>query len=297
MKPNLSRNTLIGLAFIVSLIMIYFGVNFLKGLNVLKKQNQYYALFDDVSNLLLSSPVYVNGFQIGLINKIDLVSDHPLKFAVGINLTEDLRIPKDSYLEYNVDLFGASTVMLKMSSSNEYINKGDTITGGKVLGLMDGAAAVLPKADSIFLRVDSLLQSLQVIVENPAWGQSIEGIGSTMTHLNNSSAGLSRMIGALEQDIPVISRNFVDVSGNLKEVSDELGKMDLAQTYAAIDETVNNLKLLTAKINSDDNSLGLLLNDTQLHDSLNVTIDNAAKLLEDIRLNPKRYLTIRLRLF
>jgi phospholipid/cholesterol/gamma-HCH transport system substrate-binding protein len=73
--------------------------------------------------------------------------------------------------------------------------------------------------------------------------------------------------------------------------------MDMKSTFDSIDETVNNLRALTGKINSNDNSLGLLLNDTKLHDSLNVTIDEAARLLEDIRLNPDRYLTIRLRLF
>ena len=87
MKTKVRRNALIGLAFIASLVMIYFGINFLKGVNVLKKQNQYYALFDDVSSLLISSPIYVKGFQIGLINKIEMVSENPMRFSVGVNLT------------------------------------------------------------------------------------------------------------------------------------------------------------------------------------------------------------------
>lgn len=297
MRTKLSRNALIGLAFIASLVMIYFGINFLKGMNVLKKQNQYYALFDDVSKLLISSPIYVKGYQIGLINKIEMVSDDPMRFSVGLNLSEDIRIPKGSHLEYGLDLFGASTVNLIMAKSDVYLEKGDTLTGGKEAGLMDGVATVMPKADSILLRVDSLIYSLQKIVANPGWEQSIKGIGSTVEQLNNSSASLNRMIGSLERELPEISRNLTSVSSDLKEVSKELSEMDMASTFASIDETVNNLKLLTAKINSDDNSLGLLLNDTKLHDSLNVTIDMATKLLEDIRQNPDRYLTIRLRLF
>ena len=297
MRTNLSRNALIGLAFIASLFMIYFGINFLKGINVLKKQNQYYALFDDVSKLLISSPVYVKGYQIGLINKIEMVSDDPMRFAVGVNLSEDIRIPQGSHLEYGLDLFGASTVNLVMARSDVYLQRGDTLTGGKEAGLMDGVATVMPKADSILLRVDSLIYSLHKIVANPAWEQSIKGIGSTVEQLNNSSVSLNRMIGSLEQELPEISKNLTSVSIDLKEVSKELSQMDMASTFASIDETVNNLKLLTAKINSDDNSLGLLLNDTKLHDSLNVTIDTATKLLEDIRQNPDRYLTIRLRLF
>lgn len=297
MKTKLSRNALIGLAFIASLVMIYFGINFLKGINVFKQQNQYYARFDDVSKLLISSPIYVKGYQIGLINKIEMESANPMRFVVGVNLSEDVQIPKGSHLEYGLDLFGASTVNLVMSASGEYLQRGDTLTGGKEAGLMDGMATVMPKADSILLRVDSLIYSLNKIASNPAWEEAIKGIGSTVEQLNNSSASLNKMIGALERDIPEISKNLASVSGDLKEVSTELNQMDMAGMFTSIDETVGNLRSLTAKINSDDNSLGLLLNDTKLHDSLNVTIETAAKLLEDIRQNPDRYLTIRVKLF
>ena len=297
MRTKLSRNALIGLAFIASLIMIYFGINFLKGINVLKKQNQYYALFDDVSKLLISSPIYVKGYQIGLINKIEMASENPMRFAVGLNLSEEMNIPRDSYLEYDIDMFGASTVNLVMGPSVDYIQLGDTITGGKLFGLMDGVANVMPKADSLLLRVDSLIYSLHKIMANPAWEQSVQGIGSTVDQLSRSSASLNRMMGSLEKDIPEISSNLASVSSDLKEVSNEVNQMDMAGMFTSIDETVNNLKLLTAKINSDDNSVGLLLNDTKLHDSLSITLSTAAKLLEDIRQNPDRYLKVRVKLF
>jgi len=297
MKTNMTRNALIGLAFIASLFMIYFGINFLKGLNVLKKQNQYYAVFDDVSKLLISSPVYVKGFQIGLINNIEILSPDPLRFAVGINLEEALRITKGSYLEYGIDMFGASTVNLVMAPSDDYLQPGDTLTGGKEIGLMDGVAGVMPKADSILMRIDSVLLTLHRLMSNPSWERSIDGIGSTVDQLNRSSASLNRIVGSLEKELPEISSNLTSVSNDLKTVSGELSRMDMENTFTNIDETVNNLKLMTAKINSKDNSLGLLMNDTKLHDSLNVTIDTATRLLEDIRQNPERYLSVQVRLF
>lgn len=297
MKTNLTRNALIGLAFIASLAMIYFGINFLKGLNVLKKQNQYYAVFEDVSKLLISSPVYVKGYQIGLINHIEMISSDPMRFAVGINLKEQLRITEGSHLEYGIDMFGASTVNLVMANSPVLLQPGDTLTGGKEAGIMDGVANVMPKADSILTRIDSILLTLNKLMSNPMWERSIEGIGTTVEQLHLSSASLQRMAGALETDLPVISGNLASVSNDLKEVSSELNQMDMEHTFASIDETVNNLKILTQKMNSTDNSLGLLMNDTKLHDSLNVTIDTATKLLEDIRQNPDRYLSIKVRLF
>lgn len=297
MRSNLSRNALIGLAFIASLFMIYFGMNFLKGANVFKKQNQYYAIFGDVSKLLISSPVYVKGYQVGLINNIKMTASDPIQFLVGINLEEDIRIAEGSYLEYGIDMFGASTVNLVLVSSDKYLQPGDTLSGDKELGLMDGVAGVMPRADSILMKIDSIVYSLNRLISHPVVESSIVGIGSTVDQLNNSSKSLNRIVNSLEKDLPEISNNLNAVSGDLKTVSSELSQLDINDTYASIDETINNLKMLTEKFNSNNNSLGLLMNDTRLHDSLNVTIDNATRLLEDIRENPDRYLTIRLKLF
>ncbi len=297
MKSKLSKNALIGLAFMASLVMIYFGINFLKGVNIFKKQNQYYAVFGDVSKLLVSSPVYVKGYQVGLISKIKMVSSNPMQFLVEINLEEDILITKGSYLEYNIDMFGASTVNLVMVPTDSYLQPGDTLTGDREIGLMDGVVGVMPKADSILLRIDSVVYTLNRLMSNPMWEASIEGINSTVDQLNQSSKGLSRVVGSLEKDLPVIGQNLADVSGDLKVVSSELTRLDLQGTLGTIEETLDNLKQMTEKMNSNDGSLGLLLNDTKLHDSLSMTIENATKLLEDIREHPDRYLTIRLRLF
>lgn len=297
MKSKLSRHALIGLAFIASLVMIYFGINFLKGINIFKQQKQYYAVFDDVSKLLISSPVYVKGYQVGLVNEIKIISAEPMRFSVGINLEEELPITEGSYLEYGTDMFGASTASLVIEPTGEYLQPGDTLAGKRETGLMDNVAAVMPKTDSILTRIDSVLLTINRLMSNPAWQESIEGMGSTINRLNRTSESLNRMVAALESDLPEISGNLKIVTGDMKEISNELNQMDMKSTFDSIDETVNNLKSLTGKINSDDNSLGLLLNDTKLHDSLNMTIDEATRLLEDIRLNPDRYLSIRLRLF
>lgn len=292
-----SRNALIGLAFLASLLMIYFGINFLKGINVMKQQKQYYALFDDVTSLLLSSPVYVKGYQVGLINSITMAETEPMKFAVALSLVEEFPIPEDSYLEYGTDLFGASMATLVLGPSTVRLQPGDTINGRKVTGLMDGAATLLPRADSIFLRIDSLLLTLQRLTAHPSWEESINGIGQTVSHLNKTSESLDRIMSAIEKDLPEISSNLHAVTDDLNKVSSDLSAMDFNRTYVTIDETVSNLKQLSEKINSNDNSLGLLMNDTKLHDSLNVTIDAATRLLEDIRLNPGRYLKVKVSLF
>lgn len=297
MKSNLSRNALIGLAFLASLFMIYFGINFLKGSNIFKKQNQYYAIFTDVSKLSISSPVYVKGYQVGLINNIKMIDSDPIQFLVGINLEKDIAITEGSYLEYGIDMFGASTVNLVLASTDRYLHTGDTLSGDKKPDIMDGVDGIVPRANSILLRIDSIAYSLNKLISHPALENSIIGIGATINQLNNSSQSLNKIIKSLETDLPLISQNLNTVSGDLKTMSNELSQLDIKNTYKSIDETINNLKLISEKFNSNENTLGLLMNDTRLHDSLNVTLDNATRLLEDIRKNPDRYLTIRLKLF
>ncbi|MGI6074230.1 MAG: MlaD family protein [Fermentimonas sp.] len=299
MKKNskLSKNALIGLAFIASLAMIYFGINFLKGVNIFTQQNIYYASFDDVSKLLSSSPIYLKGYQVGLINEINITDKKGTKFVAELNLKDKIDIPVDSYVEYESDLFGSSTVSLVLGSSENYLNLGDTLIGRKKIGIMDQVESVVPTAQLILSRVDSVVYTLNRLISDPAWEKSMNGINNTVDQLSMSSRNINNLVSTLEKEWPEITQNISTVTRNLKDVSDEIDSLDFNAAYASIDETLTNLKSITSKINSNDNSLGLLLNDTKLHDSLNMTIDSATRLLEDIRENPDRYLTIRLKLF
>lgn len=298
MKTNLSRNALIGLGFIATLVMLYFGINFLKGVNIFQKQNNYIAVFTDVLGLNVSSPVYVNGYQIGLVNSIDMLSDNPVKLGVEIRLDRQFRVKKGSWLEFGADLLGGSSCKLMINdAATDYLNPGDTIQGRRSAGMMDGVAEAVPKADAILSHIDSVVLTLNEVMKNPAWQQSVSGMGQIVNELSVASNKLNHVLGTLQTDLPQISQNLNVVSSDLKDVSSELNAMELNKTFRSIDETVSNLKLLSDKINTPDNSLGKLVSSTELHDSLNSTINTATKLLEDIRLNPERYLSVKLRLF
>ncbi|MDO5663630.1 MAG: MlaD family protein [Bacteroidia bacterium] len=297
-QSKFSRNFIIGVSFLIALLLLYFGVNFLKGTNVLKKQKTYTVIFENVSGLHPSSPVYVNGYQIGLVNNIKMHNPNPLQFAVDINLESDYRIPKGSYFEFGSDLLGASQVNLVVNqASGTLLSPGDTLLGRQKADMMKSAAGMLPKADSILMQVDSVVLTLHKLLSNPMWEQSITGIGSTVSQLEQSSKNINIIIASLRKDLPVVTQNLTTVSNDLKGVASELNSLELQKTFGSIDNTVENLRLLSSKLNNTDNSLGKLVNDTQLHDSLTNTIYSATKLLEDIRENPKRYLSIKLRLF
>jgi phospholipid/cholesterol/gamma-HCH transport system substrate-binding protein len=297
-QGKFSRNFIIGVSFLIALALLYFGVNFLKGTNILKKQNTYVVLFDDVAGLYPSSPVYVNGFQIGLVNAIKMNSTDPIQFAVDINLEGDYRIPRGSYFEFGSDLLGASTVSLVANKEvSQLLIPGDTLYGRLKPGMMNSVANVAPKADSILTHIDSVVLTLNKLMSNPMWEQSIAGIGSTVAQLDQSSKSVNAIMASIRKDLPTVTQNLTAVSNDLKDVTAELNSLELQKTFNSIDNTVENLKILSSKLTSTDNSLGKLTNDTQLHDSLTNTIHTATKLLEDIRENPERYLSIRVRLF
>ena len=293
-----SKNVKIGIAFLVSLVMIYFGVNFLKGVNVFQKQNTYISVFDNVNNLNVSSPVLVNGFQVGLVNSIHMIENDSLDLAVEIRLDKGFKVKKGSKLEFNTDFLGGSSVnLLNNPYSSEYLSPGDTIAGTRAVGLMDGVARVIPKTDSIMSRIDSVSIALQTLATDPSWLSAIESMSETMKQLQASSISLNKVMADLESDLPTIGNNLADVSANFKKISSNLADIDVQNTFKSIDSTVVNLKHLSDNLNSTDNSLGMLTNGTQLHDSITSTLNSATQLLQDIRENPEKYLSVRLRLF
>lgn len=297
-QGKFSRNFIIGVSFLIALVLLYFGVNFLKGTNILKKQNTYVVMFDDVTSLYPSSPVYVNGYQIGLVNAIKMHSTNPIRFAVDINLEGDYRIPQGSYFEFGSDLLGTSTVSLIANKDiSKFLAPGDTLPGRQKQGMMNSVTGVAPKADSILSHIDSVILTLDKLISNPIWEQFITGVESTVVQLDESSKNVNAIMASVRKDLPAVIQNLTAVSNNLKEVTTELNSLELQKTFNSIENTVENLKILSSKLTGTDNSLGKLINDTQLHDSLTNIIQTATKLLEDIRENPERYLSIKVRLF
>lgn len=298
MQNKLSRNFLIGVSFLIALVLLYFGVNFLKGINVLKKKNTYVVLFDDVTGLYTSSPIFVNGFQVGLVNGMKIHSNHPIRFAVNINLEDEFRIPKGSSFEFGSDFLGASAVSLVTDQdSREYHVPGDTLSGKRQTDVMSSVGKMLPKAEALLSHLDSIAISINKLMESPMWANTMQGVEETVNGLNASAANLNKVLRTLDRDLPGITGNLTGITGDLKDVSGKLTDIDFVETFNSIDSTLSNINILSTKLISSDNSFGKLTNDTQLHDSLTHTLQSVSKLLEEIRLDPEKYLTVKVRLF
>lgn len=287
MKTAFTKEAKIGLLAIISLILLYVGINYLKGINLFKPVNHYYVTFTNVKGMTVSNPVYIDGFKVGIVR--DIVYDYNTgKITVEINLEDDMRITKGSYISVTNTLLGGAELYLHLNTFvSDYMRPGETLEGRMNSDMMQSIEDdLLPNVESLLPKLDSILGSLQALLSHPALTQSLEHIEKTTGNLEVSTRTLNDL---LSQDVPVIVGDLKTMTSNFSAISENLKGMDLASTVNSINETLANLKLTTNKLNETDNSIGLLLNDRGLYDNLNSTMDNASKLLLDLRENPKRY--------
>ena len=288
MKTVFTKEAKIGLVSIVSLALLYLGINYLKGENLFKPVNHYYVAFSNVKGVTVSSPVCVEGFKVGLVREISYDYDTTGKISVLVSLEDKMRINKGSYITVVNSFLGGAELHIHLNTFvDDYFHSGDTIEGRMETDMMTSVQEnLLPGIEQMMPKLDSILGGLQTLVNHPALTQSLAHVEQTTASLEHSSRRLDQL---LAKDVPVIVENLKGITTNFESVSGQLKELDLAGTMRTVNATLANLKLTTDKLNSADNSLGLLLNDRQLYDNLNGTMENASLLLLDLREHPKRY--------
>lgn len=291
---KISKEVKIGIAFIIAIIILYYGISFLKGVNLFKPSNSYMVVFDDIAGLTQSTPVTLNGFRVGLVSSMKLDPENQHRIVVYLNMDKGVKVPKGSKMSLDVSMLGSATILFEANPyTMENYSSSDTIIGIRKKGMMDAADRIVPQVEQIIPKIDSILIGLQTIVNSPALTQSLADINKITGDLAKSTKQLNTMMVALNKDVPAITGNLNTMSSNLADVSGQFKQMDLASTYKSIDNTVKNIEGLSNKMNSKDSSLGLLLNDRQLYDSINTTISNVSLLLKDVRENPSRYINVK----
>ena len=282
-----TKEVRIGIAAIIALCVLIYGINYLKGIHLFKPSSYFYVKFQNINGLTKSSPVYADGFRVGIVRELYYDYDHPGNVVAEIDVEPDLRIPKGSSAELAAEMLGGVRMNLLLANNpREKYQTGDTIPGGLNSGMLGQVGDLVPQLQKMLPKLDSIMASLNVLLADPA-------IPATLHNIENLTANLSATSGQLQtlmsNDIPqltgklnTIGDNFVTISGNLKEI-------DYAAAMQKVDSTLANVKMITDKLGSKDNTIGLLLNDPSLYNNLNATTANAASLLEDLRLHPKRY--------
>lgn len=283
----ITKEVKIGVAGIAALCILIYGINYLKGIHMFKPSSYFYVQFQNVNGLTKSSPVFADGFRVGIVR--DLIYDYtqPGKVTAEIDVDPELRIPKGSSAELTSDMLGGIKMTLLLANNpRERHHVGDTIPGKLNNGVMEKAAAMVPQIEKMLPKLDSILSSLNTVLADPALPATLHNV----EQLTGSMAATSRKLEQLmSNDIPeltgklnVIGDNFAQISGNLKQV-------DYASAMQKVDSTLANVKRITDKLERTDNTVGLLFNDPTLYQNLSTTTANAASLLEDLKAHPKRY--------
>ena len=272
---------------IVAIGLFIFGLNYLRGISMLKSSRSYYVNFTNINGLPTSSPVFANGYKIGLVRDIQYNYKELGSVTVEVELDEEMRIPKGSKGELVTEMLGTVKMNLILNlESQSYLQPGDTLDGFANNGLMGVAETMVPKVEQLLPKMDSILSSLNRLLADPALTQTLHNAEQITANLNVTTHELNKL---MKNELPTITGNLTSISENINTITTNLKEVDYASTMKRIDSTLANIQTLTNKLNSKDNTIGLLFNDPTLYQNLSATTANASSLLEDLKTHPKRY--------
>ena len=280
----------IALVAIVGILVMYFGINFLKGINLFSTNNAYYMTFDDIQGLGASTPIYAVGYKVGTVDKVDYdySGNGPIKVKADIN--KDLRIPAGSMAEIEKDIMGNLQVNLLLANNpRERIEPGSVIPGTVNAGMMGKAAQLVPVVEKMLPKLDSILTNVNALLADPAIAASLHHVETITNNLTVSTRELNTLMAGLNKQVPGMIRKANGVLDNTNRLTANLADLDVQGTLNRVNATLEGAQKFTDQLNSGKGSLGLLMNDTKLYDNMTSTMSHADSLVIDLKAHPKRY--------
>lgn len=285
-----TKEVKIALTAIAGVVILFYGLKFLKGLTLFSTDDSYYIEFNDVSGLSSSSPVYANGFKVGVVTYIDYDYTHQKKIVAKMSLDNNMRLPRGSRAEIDSDLLGNIKINLVLGENPlDLLAEGDTIIGAERLGLMSKVGYMIPAIEAMLPKLDSILTSLNTLLADPALSNTLHNVEGMTNNLNSTSRELKTLSASLNREMPAMMQKTNGVLDNTQQLTSNLAAIDVAAMTASVNQTLANVHELTSKLNSDQGTLGLLMRDASLYNHLNQTVADADSLLIDLKSHPKRY--------
>lgn len=285
-----TKEVKIALTAIFGILVLFYGLQFLKGLNIFSNTNTYYLVFNDVSGLSASSPVYANGYKVGVVERIDYNYNDPNNIVAVVGLDKAMRIPVGSRAELASDLLGNIKINLILSGNpTQLMSAGDSIKGGMELGLMNQVGQMMPTVERMLPKLDSIMASLNILLADPALRNTLHNVEGMTDNLNKTSVELKSLSASLNRDVPSVMKKADGVLTNTEQLTANLSAVDIATMTAKVNQTLDNVEQMTNRLNSKEGTLGLLMSDPQLYYRLSSTAASADSLLIDLKAHPKRY--------
>ncbi len=294
----------IGFFAIASIIALVFGVNYLKGINILNDNSDFYAVYENIGGLQVGSPVLVNGYKVGMVSNIDLLTEQNQNLLVTISLDKEFDMAKNTVCKIvNQDLMGTKGIELILGDTDELVRGGDTLISGIEATLQDEVnAQILPlknKAEELIGSIDSLMMIVTAVLNKDTRDNlrnSLSSLDKTFELMSQTMVKVDSMVDINDDRIAIVVKNLESITSNLESsngeiktiltnfatLSDSLVKADIATV-------LQNVSDITTKINNGEGSIGLFLKDDKIYANFEKSTRELASLLEDIKNNPSRY--------
>lgn len=294
---KLSKEVKTGLLALVAIALLIFGYSFLKGENLLDNDRTFYAIYDNVEGLAPSSSVTINGLEVGKVMTIDFAGAGG-NLVVTFKVKSDFKFSNDSEAQiYGGGLIGGkSLAIVPKYDQSKMARSGDTLPGTIDEGIFelvnDRLTPLQKKVESVIGQTDSVLVAVTDVLDpntRKNLRQAIEDLSQTATSFNSASQSLN---GLLTDNRAKLSRTFTNLdqmSGNFKSISDSLAQLEIGQLVSNMEKVVSDFEQVSSKLASNEGTAGKLINDDQLYNNLELATKQMQELMQDIKLNPKRY--------
>ncbi len=296
---RISQEVKVGLLAVVTLLMLYFGFNFLKGSDFFSSNRKYQVIYDNIDGLTASNPVNINGLAVGRVEKIDILQNQGNKLLVTLDIRQDIRVTQGSRAVLADDgLLGGKLIRLSINPRGAVLESGGRLVAAKESGL---SALIREKTLPVLNNVDSLTYQLNRVVGqfdqtgvvlNQTLRNANAGVSTLGLTVSENRAALRTTLGNVNR----LSASLIETEQQLKPIlakadtfADSLQGLQLKQTLGSVNRTVDNLQKILGAVNKGQGSLGKLTTNDSLYRNVNATTASLERLLTDLRENPKRY--------
>lgn len=311
---KISRELRIGVFGIVTLSLFIIGVNYIKGKDIFQRHRIFYAVYNATSGIQDAAPVSINGFNVGKVTDIRFVNDTSSKILLELTIYNSVFIPSNSVARiFSLDLLGTKNVEIVFGDSKTGAESGDTLRSGSQLSLTEEVnnqvAPIKEKAENLLSSLDTMMTALHAVF-NPETRNNINesfiSIRNTLNNLESTTYNLDTLVYGQKKRLERILFNVESITENFREndanitniltnfslISDTLAKANIAGTLKNVNSVLTRVAAITEKIDEGKGTVGLLINDNKLYDNLNKSSAQLDALIEDIKLNPFRYVNV-----
>ena len=287
---KISKEVQIALVAIVGIVVMFFGLKFLKGMTLFSTNDSYFAKFTNVAGLSVSSPIYSNGYRVGVVEDVIYDYNGTNEIVAVLGLDNKMHLPNGTTAEISKELMGTIELDLILGPNPvDQMEPGETIYGHIQQSALSKASEMIPQIQRMLPKLDSILYSVNMLLSDPAISSSIHNIDQITANLSSTTNELHHLSANLKTQMPGMMEKADNVLANTNTLTKNLSDLDIAMTMAKVNNTLQNVEQMTAKLNSNDGTLGLLMRDQELYRNLSSTMSHTDSLMIDLKQHPKRY--------